>query len=157
MNYFSWKHLIWPPCWKLSKWIVHIHRAQILSNLHESCLISSSKLQTKLNKCVKRCVTILKLKKLFDTFVQLVLKIISGQFHEDLTEFVSFWNVLFILTTFNMFSCEVIQLSTWRPNSDFSKGNNWLTLWVGQTVSPDIDSKFEIYSCDERGVKTHLH
>ena len=49
------------------------------------------------------------------------------------------------------------QLSTWRPNSDVSMRNNLLATWIGLTVSPDIDNKFEIYSCEERGVKTHLH
>jgi hypothetical protein len=36
-------------------------------------------------------------------------------------------------------------------------GNNSLDLWGGLTVSPDIGNTFEIYSCEERGVKTHLH
>jgi hypothetical protein len=47
------------------------------------------------------------------------------------------------------------QLSTWRLNSDVSMRNNLLATWIGLTVSPDNDNKFETYSCEERGVKTH--
>jgi hypothetical protein len=36
-------------------------------------------------------------------------------------------------------------------------GNILLAIWGGLTVSPDIENKFEIYSCEERGVKTRLH
>ena len=45
---------------------------------------------------------VLNLKKMFDAFVQLGLKIISGRFHEDCAEFVAYGYVLLILTTFNM-------------------------------------------------------
>ena len=47
-------------------------------------------------------------------------------------------------------------LSTWWPNSDVSMKNNWWAIWGGLTVSPDIEHLFEIYSCEERGVKTHI-
>ena len=72
--------------------------------------------------------TVLNLKKLFDPFVQLDLKIINGKIYEDWTEF-----VLFV-----------------------SMRNNLLAIWGGLTVSPDIEIKLEIYS-SERGVITHLH
>ena len=46
--------------------------------------------------------TVLNLKKLFDTFVQLGLKIIYAKFHEDRTEYVACENVHLILTSFKM-------------------------------------------------------
>ena len=66
---------------------------------------------------------------------------ISGKIHEDWTEFVPCGYVLFILTTFNMVA-----------KSDVSMRNNSLAIWVGLPISPDIDNKSEIYSCEERGV-----
>jgi hypothetical protein len=33
----------------------------------------------------------------------------------------------------------------------------YIAILGGLIVSPDIENKFEIYSCEERGVKTHLH
>jgi hypothetical protein len=86
----------------------------------------------------------LKLKKIFNESVQLGLKIISGMFHEDWTEFVACGYVLLILTTFNM-------------EAKVSMRNNLSAIWGGLTASPDIENKSEIYSCEERGVKTHLH
>jgi hypothetical protein len=35
-------------------------------------------------------------------------------------------------------------------------GNILLAKWGGLTVSQDIENKCEIYSCEERGVKTSL-
>ena len=46
--------------------------------------------------------TVLNLKKLLETFVQLGPKIIYCTFHEDWTEFVACGYVLLNLTTFNM-------------------------------------------------------
>ena len=49
------------------------------------------------------------------------------------------------------------KLSTWRPNYHVAMGNNLLAIWRVLTVSPVIENKFEIYSCEEWGVKTRLH
>ena len=38
---------------------------------------------------------------------------------------------------------------------DISARNNVLTIREGLIVSPDVNNKFEMYSCEERGVKTH--
>ena len=91
--------------------------------------------------------TVLNFKKLFYTFYtfcQLGPKIKYGKFHEDWTEFVACGYVLLILTTFNM-------------EAKVSMRNNLSAIWGGLTASPDIENKSEIYSCEERGVKTHLH
>jgi hypothetical protein len=44
-----------------------------------------------------------------------------------------------------------------RPSSDVAMRNNLYAIWVGLTVSSVIENKFEMYSCEERGVKTRLH
>ena len=41
--------------------------------------------------------------------------------------------------------------------TDVSVINNLLAVWGGLIVSPEIENLVEIYSCEERGVKTHLH
>ena len=45
----------------------------------------------------------------------------------------------------------------WLAVADVSVRSTLLAKWGGLMVSPDIENKLEIYSCEERGVKTHLH
>ena len=40
---------------------------------------------------------------------------------------------------------------------DISARNNVLAIRGGLIISPDVNNKFEMYSCEERGVKTHRH
>ena len=41
--------------------------------------------------------------------------------------------------------------------ADISARSNILAIQGGLIVSPDIEHLYEIYSCEERGVKTHRH
>jgi hypothetical protein len=41
--------------------------------------------------------------------------------------------------------------------ANISGRNNILAIYGGLIVSPDMENKFEICSCEERGVKRHRH
>ena len=45
----------------------------------------------------------------------------------------------------------------WLAVANMSATIHLLAIWGDLIVSPDIENLFEIYSCEEGGVKTHLH